>query len=174
MNQGGFKLELYTERLRIIPLSLEHFRLLLDGMEKMETALNLNLSGERLDENTRKAMEGLYKQALENRDSYLWYTNWQIILRDGNYAIGSACFKTAPGITGEVEIGYGLYEKFRGKGYMSEAAKAITSWALEQDGVSSIIAETEKDNFPSHRVLQSCGFRRYKETEDGLFWHVTM
>ncbi len=165
-------MELYTERLRIIPLNLEHFRLLLDGMDKMEAALNLNLSGERLDENTQKAMNELYIKALENSGNYLWYTNWQIILKNKNVAAGSSCFKGAPGLTGEVEIGYGLYEKYRGKGYMSEAVNSIANWALGQYGVCSVIAETEKDNLPSHRVLKRCGFNRYKETDDGLFWRV--
>ena len=163
-------MELYTERLRILPLSLEHFRLLLDGMEKMEAALNLNLSGERFDENTQNAMNGLYINALENRGNYLWYTSWQIIMKNENVAVGSACFKGAPDITGEVEIGYGLHEKYRGGGYMSEAVKEIACWALEQEGVFRVIAETEKDNLPSHHVLQSCGFSRYKETEEALLW----
>jgi [ribosomal protein S5]-alanine N-acetyltransferase len=147
--------------------------LLLDGMEKMEAALNLTLSGECLDENTQKAMEGLYKQALENTGNYLWYTNWQIILKNENVSVGSACFKGSPGISGEAEIGYGLHEKYRGKGYMSEAVKEIACWALAQEGVLRVIAETEKDNLPSHRVLQSCGFSWYKETDEGLLWYKT-
>ncbi len=164
-------MELYTERLRIISLSLEHFRLLLDGMEKMEAALNLTLSGERLDENTRNAMNTLYTKALENSGNYMWYTSWQIILRNENIAVGSACFKGAPCISGEVEIGYGLHEKYRGSGYMSEAVQEIACWALEQEGVFRVIAETEKDNFPSHRVLRSCGFGMYEETGEGLLWY---
>jgi RimJ/RimL family protein N-acetyltransferase len=151
-------------------LNLEDFRLMLDGMDRMEHALGLKSSGLFLDENTQKAMEGLYKQALDNRDKYQWYTNWQIILKDENVSVGSACFKGAPGITGEVEIGYGLNDNYRGKGYMAEAIKAIVIWALEQEGVFRVVAETDKDNIASQKVLWRSGFYRYKEEGESLFW----
>jgi RimJ/RimL family protein N-acetyltransferase len=166
-------LELHTERLRIIPLNLEHFRLMLDGMYKMEHALGLKSSGLLLDEETQKAMANLYKQALDNRDKYLWYTNWQIILKDEIVSIGSACFKGAPDITGEVEIGYGLNDNYRGRGYMAEAIKAIVIWALEQENVFRVVAETEKDNIASQKVLWRSGFHRYKEDDKSLFWCLT-
>ncbi len=163
-------MELRSERLRIIPLNLEHFRLMLAGMDKMENALGLNSSAILLDEETQKAMEGLYKQALDNRDKYLWYTNWQIILNDGNISVGSACFKGAPGITGEVEIGYGLNDSYRGRGYMAEAIRAIVTWALEQEGVFRVVAETDKKNIASQKVLWRSGFCRYKEEGECLYW----
>ncbi len=163
-------MELHTERLRIIPLNLEHFRLMLAGMDEMEHALGLKSSGLILDENTQKAMDGLYKLAMDNRDKYLWYTNWQIIFSDENISVGSACFKGAPGITGEVEIGYGLNDNYRGRGFMAEAIKAIVTWALEQEDVFRVVAETDKDNIASQKVLWRSGFHRFKEDDKSLFW----
>lgn len=158
-------MKLETKRLIIIPLNLEQFNFMLKGMDKLENALGLNNSYEILDDHTQKAMEGLYKEAKKHKESYLWYTNWQIILKENNMSIGSACFMGEPDDSGAVEIGYGINEKHRGNGYMIEAVKIICKWALKEQGISRIIALTEKDNFASQRVLQKCGFVKYKEDD---------
>ncbi|MBW9144008.1 GNAT family N-acetyltransferase [Clostridium sp. CM027] len=165
-------MELSTERLKIIPLTLNQFKLLLDGIDKMEKELKLSASNECLDGHTQEAMEGLYQEAVKNRDRYFWYTNWQIILKSENKAIGSACFMKCPDENGEVEIGYGINSTYQNNGYMTEAAQAICEWAISQHDVSIIIAETEKDNIASHRVLQKCGMEKYKETDEGIWWRM--
>ncbi|MGE4385680.1 MAG: GNAT family N-acetyltransferase [Endomicrobiaceae bacterium] len=163
-------MQLNSLRLKIIPLELQHFKLLLSDTCKMEEALNLNPSGSRLDEHTISAMRWLYGQAENHKENYLFYTNWQIILKSENISIGSACFKGIPDITGTVEIGYGIDEKFRCNGYMTEAVKEILKWALNQPDVKYVIAETEKINHASHKVMIKSGMIRFKETDSTCFW----
>ncbi|AWI05794.1 GNAT family N-acetyltransferase [Clostridium drakei] len=158
-------MKLETKRLIIIPLNLEQFNLMLKGMSKMENALGLNNSYEILDAHTQKAMEWLYKEAEKHKENYLWYTNWQIILKEENISIGSACFMRQANDSGIVEIGYGINEKYRCNGYMTESVEIICKWALGKQGVSRIIALTEKDNLASQKVLQKCGFVKYKEDD---------
>ncbi|AKN31356.1 GCN5 family acetyltransferase [Clostridium carboxidivorans P7] len=158
-------MKLETKRLTIIPLNLEQFNLMLKGMDKMENVLGLNNSYEILDDHTQKAMEWLYKEAEKHKENYLWYTNWQIILKKENVSIGSACFMGQADESGAVEIGYGINEKYRCNGYMTEAVGIISKWALREQGISRIIALTEKDNFASEKVLQKCGFVKYKEDD---------
>ncbi|MDL2303427.1 hypothetical protein LJC28_03430 [Dysgonomonas sp. OttesenSCG-928-D17] len=86
------EMEIETLRLRIVPLSVEHFRLFLDETEKMELQMGLTPSREIPDEHTRQAMEDLYAKAIAYPEHYYWYTNWQIILKSENKSIGSACF----------------------------------------------------------------------------------
>lgn len=163
---------LETNRLKIMPLNIKQFELLLQGVDKIEEALGLNPSHESLDEHTHEAMTSLYKLALEHKENYYWFTNWQIILKSENLSIGSACFMGSANENGEVELGYGINESFRCHGYMTEAIMAIYKWALEQSTVISIIAETDKDNISSHRVLQKCGFIKFDENDDGYFWRI--
>ncbi|MBZ9608195.1 GNAT family N-acetyltransferase [Clostridium estertheticum] len=165
-------MELSTERLKIIPLTLQQFKLLLDGIDKLEKELKLSASNECLDGDTQEAMEGLYQEAVKNEDRYFWCTNWQIILKSENKAIGSACFMKCPDGNGEVEIGYGINSTYQKNGYMTEAAQAICEWAISQHDVSIISAETEKDNIASHRVLQKCGMEKYKETDEEIWWRI--
>lgn len=163
-------MQLNSRRLTIIPLELQDFKLLLSDTDKMEKALNLNPSGSCLDEHTLNAMRWLYGQAENNKENYIFYTNWQIILKSENISIGSACFKGIPDNTGTVEIGYGINEKFRGNGYMTEAVKEILKWALSQPDIKYVIAETEKTNTASHKVMIKNGMVMFKETDSTCFW----
>lgn len=53
-----------------------------------------------------------------------------------------------------IEIGYGLKEEYRHYGYMTEAVKAITEWALSQENVKQV------------EVRNRCG--KYSLTESPL------
>lgn len=165
-------MELETQSLRIIPLRLNQFSLLLKGIDKMEQALGLTASNESLDKDTQQAMEGLYNEALKYPKDYLWFTNWQIILKSANKAIGSACFMRSPDENGFVEIGYGINSEYRNNGYATDAIRAMCNWALKQTVVQAVIAETEKNNYPSHRVLLKCGMIKYKESDNSYFWKL--
>lgn len=165
-------MEIETQRLIIKPLTLKQFKLLLESFDKMEQALGLSSSGEIWPSDVQAAMEGLYKEALKNPIDQIWYTSWQIILKSENKAVGSACFMRAPDEKGVVEIGYGINEAYQNRGYMTEAATAICDWALKQEKVKSITAETEKDNAASHKVLQKIGMKICKETAGSLLWKL--
>lgn len=161
-----------TVRLRIVPLTAEQFRLLLIGVDRMETEMGLIPSGECLDKHTQQAMEYQYEKALSDPDNFIWLTNRQIILKSENKAIASANFKNSPLENTCVEIGYGTNTRYRNKGYMTEAVQAMCEWALSQPGVKSVTAETEKGNIASHRILQKCGFVNYQKNKSSLWWKL--
>ncbi|KAF3048251.1 hypothetical protein E8E12_011484 [Didymella heteroderae] len=58
-----------------------------------------------------------------------------------------------------VELRYGVHEQGWGKGVAGEAARAVMQWAVAEKGVRRFIAETEKTNARSGKVLQKMGFR---------------
>ncbi|CCY52698.1 MULTISPECIES: GNAT family N-acetyltransferase [Bacteroides] len=161
-----------TKRLRIIPFDSEQFALLLNGVHFMENALRLTPSNETLDPHTRQAMTGQYQLAGKHPENFLLLTNWQIILKSENKAIGSACFKNLPDAEGSVEVGYGIYASYRNHGYMTEALKALCKWAFDIAGVQSVIAETEKDNIASQYVLQKSKMKQFKESADSIWWKL--
>ena len=53
----------------------------------------------------------------------------------------------------ETEIFFNLLPDARGKGYATEAAKAVTEWVFANYTVRYIIGTAEVDNFPSQKVL---------------------
>lgn len=58
----------------------------------------------------------------------------------------------------ETEIFYNLLPAARGKGYASEAAKAVTAWAMANYSIPYIIGTASVDNIPSQIVLENCGY----------------
>lgn len=50
---------------------------------------------------------------------------------------------------------------------------AMDEWALKQPSVIKTVAETEKENVPSQRVLKKCNMKIYKEIEECYWWELT-
>lgn len=129
-----------TERLTITAASDDEMRALIAAEESEEM---------------RQAYGEMLAGCLAFPQQRQWYAAWFIFL-DGQ-RIGDLCFK---GLSPEgcVEIGYGLLPEYWGKGYATEAVRALTAWASCQPGVTRIEAETEPDNTASQRVLEKAGF----------------
>lgn len=57
----------------------------------------------------------------------------------------------------DVELSYGLYPRFRGQGFATEAARAALNFAVDVLGLERIVALSRGDNVKSHRVLEKLG-----------------
>ena len=57
----------------------------------------------------------------------------------------------------EVEISYGLFAPFRGKGYATEGAAAIRDIAFDVLKIPVLVARSRGDNRGSHTVLEKIG-----------------
>jgi [ribosomal protein S5]-alanine N-acetyltransferase len=57
-----------------------------------------------------------------------------------------------------LEIGYFLDEKFWGKGIITKAIKAATSYAFKEFDILRVYAEPYADNWGSRRALEKAGF----------------
>ena len=51
---------------------------------------------------------------------------------------------------------------------MTEAVSVFCKMAFMDDKIETIIAETEVENISSYKVLERCGFKKYKE--EGTHW----
>jgi RimJ/RimL family protein N-acetyltransferase len=160
-----------TERLSLMPLTAHQLRLWIENISALEKDLNCTYQGEPL----AGMFLGFLKEQLEivakYEATYLYHSFWLILRKTDRVVIGSTCFKGNANDNNEVEIGYGLGKEFEGNGYMTEAVKAICGWALEQEAVSHVIAETDADNYKSQQILERCGFSCY-EKADTLWWRI--
>lgn len=163
---------LITERLKLIPLTADDLKLCIENKSKMERKLGLRISGKQLTEK----MRGIYQIKVDcisrDKENLLYYTYWQIVPKDKQYIVGEIGFKDAPNNHGEIEVGYGLEEEHRGKGYMTEALVALTKWAFAQPNISAIIAVTLNNNIPSHRVLMRAGFKIQGYDKRYVYWRL--
>ena len=77
------------------------------------------------------------------------------------------------------EIGYMMLPECNGKGYMSEAIKAVLAYGFEQMNLHSIEAVIDPDNTSSEKVLQKLNFVKEahileNELWEGKFWDTVI
>ncbi|MFI1226939.1 MULTISPECIES: GNAT family N-acetyltransferase [unclassified Streptomyces] len=84
-------------------------------------------------------------------------------ITDGR-AIGGVGFHRPPDEHGSVTIGYGLAPSARGRGYASEALRALLSFARSQ-GIASVKGDADHDNAASQHVMTAAGMRPVGEDE---------
>lgn len=81
---------------------------------------------------------------------------WAVVLKRGGL-IGSAGIRPCGP---RIEIGYVLGQAWWGRGYATEAARAIRAWAMKQPRVYRVWATCDVENKASARVLRKIGMRR--------------
>ncbi|MFE3575841.1 GNAT family N-acetyltransferase [Lysinibacillus sp. NPDC059133] len=163
-------IELSTKRLRLIPLNAEYLDLLINEEETLEIELSLNSKEVFLDEELRQALKFRLSKVLEDEENYIWYTNWLIVSKEKNCIVGGIMLKGLPNEQGEVVIGYYTFPQYQGKGYMTETVRMMKDWLLRQSNVKYVVADTDKNNIASHKVLQKAGATLYSESEELYFW----
>jgi len=95
---------------------------------------------------------------------------WAIVEVATSMVIGDIGFHGPPDSAGVVEIGYSVVPGRRRRGYAVEAARALTAWALAQEGVRGIVAGSAADNSPSIATLERLGFERSGEANGEIRW----
>src|SRR3954447_6205338 len=87
-----------------------------------------------------------------------------VVERDSGLTVGSVGFHGPPE-NGRVEVGYGLVESHRGRGYATEAVRTTVRFALDHPAVTEVVASVDVGNAASVRVLQKNGFRFRSRTD---------
>jgi uncharacterized repeat protein (TIGR04076 family) len=159
-----------TERLKLIPLTLEGMQLLLDDYQGLERALGLPQTEQTVARRLRPVISHNISFVRNAPEYHIWYTYWVMMLKSEQRLIGGCGFKGPADERGEVEIGYGTDDAFRNRGYMSEAVTGMVEWALAQKEVCSVRAETVNTNVASMRVLQKVGFAPFRATDRYIYW----
>lgn len=151
---------IYSERLRIVPMSEAELQDLIDRYK--DTVPELSTAYGEMLENCQK-----------NPAQYLWYTSWKFIDKNSRKIVGDAGFKGLNAAALRVEIGYGVEEAYQGQGFATEGVSALCRWALTQKGVLAVEAEAAPENIASQRVLIKNGFvATGKSGEEGMRYRL--
>ena len=164
-------MRIQTERLELIPLMPNQLKLWIEDIKELEKELECYYKAEPMEGFFLEIVKGQYEITQKDPNNYLWHSFFFLVRKEDRVVVGSADFKDIPNENGEVEIGYGLGKEFEHNGYMTEAVKAMCQWALKQNNVTSVIAETDLEGLASQRILERCGFKKYKE-EETLWWRL--
>ena len=147
-----------TKRLRLVTQTLAEVRAMIEAMTEAEKA---ELSADWL------------ARVNNSISADPWTHGFSFLRRDDDVVVGKGGFKGPPSEEGMVEIAYSIIPDHQGKGYATEAAEALTSFALSREEVRMVRAHTLPEANASTRVLMKCGFLRIGEVidpEDGLVW----
>ena len=149
---------LQAENLRLVAPTLEEVRARIDGMDS--------------DQKAALSPEWLARvQAATGAE--VWTLGFTIVHRATEAVVGQCAFKGPPTEDKTVEIAYMIAPEHQGKGYATEAARALVTFALNSGQVRVVRAHTLREQNASTRVLAKCGFRHIGEVvdpEDGLVW----
>lgn len=91
----------------------------------------------------------------QRRDGYAF---WAVVERATGLVIGEAGLKPFVDGSPEVELGYAFGAPWWGRGYATEAGRAILAEAFGPLGLARVVAVTRDDNAGSLRVLAKLGF----------------
>jgi RimJ/RimL family protein N-acetyltransferase len=94
---------------------------------------------------------------------------WTLREKDtGRYAgeIGLFDFKRnlKPSFDGAQEMGWVLATWAQGKGYSTEAVRAVLAWNEEKFPGARVVCMIDPNNAPSLRVADKCGFKEFART----------
>ena len=162
-----------TARLILKPLTYNQLVKYTKCDNSLEAELNLNETSRTISPELKEAFEQtILPNVADKTKNYLYSTLWTAILKAENKMIGDLCIIGEPNADGEIEIGYGTYDEFQGKGLMTEIVGGIIKWTKTQQIVKAIIASTDKTNTASFKVLEKNNFSKIGETEILLNWKL--
>jgi len=101
-----------------------------------------------------------------------WTLGYTMVREDDGTAVGHCGFRGPPQ-DAIVEISYGVAPDFEGRGYATQAARALVEIAFESAEVQRVIAHTLERTNASSRVLLKTGFQcagQVTDPEDGVVW----
>ena len=117
--------------------------------------------------------EGYIEMLRSSDQPDVWRHGFGLVHREEKLVIGNAAFVGPPNEKGEVEIAYAIAPAFEGRGYATQAARALSEKAFDDARVRTVTANTLPERNASTRVLEKNGFRFAGGTEhpeDGLIW----
>ena len=164
-----------SQRLILKPLTYQQLIKYIQNDGSLEAELKLNPTTRIITPALREALsETILPNVSDAGKNHLFSTLWGIILKTESRMVGDVCFVGEPDEQGEIEIGYGTYEPFRGKGYMTEAVACLLDWAKRQDHVKSVFAQTAKENHASYVILEKNKFEKVGEDDTLFNWRLIL
>jgi [ribosomal protein S5]-alanine N-acetyltransferase len=165
-----------SPRLELVSMSPAFLDALLgDRRGEAETMLDAALPDGWPDDHDARFLHMRLAEARRDPALQQWLVR-ALVLRDpGRIVIGHAGFHGAPGRNGPgrdgaLEVGYTVFEDYRGHGYATEAVVALMEWARGR-GIDHFIASVAPENEPSLAVVRKLGFVQTGDQwddEDGL------
>jgi len=150
-----------TQRLVLVPATLDLVRAELDDPRRLEALLNVLVpAGWPPGDYDRDALEFFQSRLEQDVDRCHGWLNWYVMTAqtEARPTLVAGAGYLGPPEDGTVEIGYSVVPEARGYGFATEIVEALVRHAFETGAVQRVVAEAAGSNAPSRRVLERNGF----------------
>jgi ribosomal-protein-alanine N-acetyltransferase len=156
----------HTARLDLHPIGTEAIEALLAGDgERLRRLTGARFRQPAPPPYMADALPVVRDRLRERPEETPWW-NWLLVDRNSGEAVGSVAFGGPANAEGAVLVGYAIYGEYEGRGYATEAVKAMVAWAFGQPGVREVRALAPVWNTPAIRVAENVGMRPVASEED--------
>jgi RimJ/RimL family protein N-acetyltransferase len=148
---------LRTDRLELVPLSLDHLPFLVDLNSDPEVhrfLFHRGLTAEETEERLRRALD--VAAAVDGLGQWIGSSDGDPI---GLWMLQPPHGPSQPRIPGEADLGYRLPQRRWRQGYASEGARELVRHGFADLGLTRIFAQTMAVNEPSRATMASVGLR---------------
>jgi [ribosomal protein S5]-alanine N-acetyltransferase len=157
--------DIVTARLALRPIAAEDVSAVLSGERRPDWAGDFPAEGDQV------IAQMLARTGLPADDDARRFGHRLVIERGTGTVVGGVGF-FGPPQEGEVEIGYGIVPSRQGRGYATEAVRAVVADLFQVDGVETVIANVGLDNPASIRVLEKCGMTLCGQNQEQATYHI--
>ncbi len=161
----------HTARLTLLPVTRDLLLAAVADPALVGKRLGLDVAAGWPNEDERGIFPGLADDLASDPALTAWIMHLIVHTADRTI-IGCGGPLGRPTPTGSVEVGYGIAPPYQGRGYATEATRAMVAWSLEQASVHRVTASCLRTNTASRRVIEKVGFRPLPPTDPYLNWEI--
>jgi len=148
---------LVTERLRLVPITLEAIEAVLDhDRARAEAIVGATFPQSWPNDELVALGFPFTREALRAAPEIRLWGDSLVVLRDEPRVVGSVVFHGHPS-DGVAEVAYAIVEGSRRQGLAIEATRTCVEWALEQAGIEAVQATTFPWHLASLGVIKRLG-----------------
>ncbi|PTA67647.1 GNAT family N-acetyltransferase [Deinococcus arcticus] len=154
---------LHTARLRLVPLGPEHLNGMMAGLQDQESQRLTGTHGTFTREQVARFVAGV-AEAPDRSD-------WAILRASDDQYLGEVVLNQLDTDNRSMNFRIALNSPAqRGRGYGTEATRAVVAYGFEQVGLHRISLGVYAFNPRAQRVYEKCGFLHEGTERDALYW----
>ncbi|WP_078547363.1 GNAT family N-acetyltransferase [Litchfieldia alkalitelluris] len=165
-------IEIFTERLLIVPCSLDIAKSLIFHRQELEKRSPIIIP-QGWPSPLVKSTLPIYIENLEEDESVYGWGLWMIIDYSEKKIIGDVYLQGKPDKRGHVNITFNMVKDLKDYSLTYEAVDALIEWLITQTEATKVITECSDSNLQYIRLFEKLGMKCTKKEGKFLMWELS-